>query len=450
MQSILPAVILICVVDSFLSHLSLYLYLSALLGPQMRWKKLWMVFPILVLVATGTNLAQLFAVEYIYIAYFLSSIVIYLVNLLIVWLMWERRLSRASICLTIAAILQVGTVTMLFTFLGEMGTDRSDLVQYYSHMFIGYPGLTLLFRFLLNKAHLPQRIRVLMDRTKKPVRMAFCVLGLETLCEIFFLLKNTMQTYFFRTYFIGALMLMTGILFVLVYFSLKAESEARLQAQEALLSQQALYVQNLERIQQEMRDFRHDYKNLMSGLYVSAREGDLAPVQEMLKNMTGYFDEKVGEDIRRTTQLGNIRILELKGLVLTKLMEMQEQGIFCNLEVLYPVNRIDMEIPDVVRCLGILLDNAAEAAKETKKPEVDLMISSLESGVTIVVKNMVEEPPNLNRIWERGYSTKGEDRGLGLSIYRQVTGKYANVYQSASYQEPVFFQEWYVENRRGR
>ena len=179
MQSILPAVILICVVDSFLSHLSLYLYLSALLGPQMRWKKLWMVFPILVLVATGTNLAQLFAVEYIYIAYFLSSIVIYLVNLLIVWLMWERRLSRASICLTIAAILQVGTVTMLFTFLGEMGTDASDLVQYYSYMFIGYPGLTLLFRFLLNKAHLPQRIRVLMDRTKKPVRMAFCVLGLE-------------------------------------------------------------------------------------------------------------------------------------------------------------------------------------------------------------------------------------------------------------------------------
>ncbi len=163
-----------------------------------------------------------------------------------------------------------------------------------------------------------------------------------------------------------------------------------------------------------------------------------------------FRSEKVGEDIRRTTQLGNIRILELKGLVLTKLMEMQEQGIFCNLEVLYPVNRIDMEIPDVVRCLGILLDNAAEAAKETKKPEVDLMISSLESGVTIVVKNMVEEPPNLNRIWERGYSTKGEDRGLGLSIYRQVTGKYANVYQSASYQEPVFFQEWYVENRRGR
>ncbi|MCI8400739.1 MAG: GHKL domain-containing protein [Lachnospiraceae bacterium] len=449
MEQTLQNIIIICVVDAVLSHLSLYLYLSAFLGPQMRWRRLWPLFAVLIVLCTALNVLQIMTSAWS--SYILSSVIVYLGNLFVVWFLWERRLSRASVCLTIAAILQMGTLTMLNTLKGDLNIwDPKEAVWFFCVLGFGYPGLTLVGRTLLNRARLPEHVRALMERTEHPVRLALGVLGLEILVEIFFLMKNTMKIYFFGTYFITALLLLLGILFVLVYLSMKAETQAKLEAQRALLAQQSLYVQSLERMQQEMRSFRHDYKNMMSGLYLSASEGDLRPVREMLQSMTNCFDERVGEDIRQSTQLGNIRIIEVKSLVLTKMMEMQKKGIRCNLEVLYPLTRIDMDILDVTRCLGILLDNAVEAAGEMERREVDLLISSLDTGVTIVVKNPVTEVMDLNRIWESGISTKGEGRGLGLSIYREITGKYANVARSTSCRDSQFIQEWRIANRRGR
>ena len=38
--------------------------------------------------------------------------------------------------------------------------------------------------------------------------------------------------------------------------------------QTEMLGQQEMYIQELESIQSSMRSFRHDYKNMMSSLYL--------------------------------------------------------------------------------------------------------------------------------------------------------------------------------------
>ena len=53
---------------------------------------------------------------------------------------------------------------------------------------------------------------------------------------------------------------------------------------------------------------------------------------------------------------------------------MEAQGVSCRLEVLYPVEAVGMDVWDFVRCLGVLLDNAAEAAKETAEPWVEIIL----------------------------------------------------------------------------
>lgn len=444
-------VFLICVLDSAVSNLTLYLYLETLPGSSVRHRPLLWMFPLITAVGSGLSLWQAMGVLNYELLYAFSSIVVYGIHLLFVWRFWERSLPRACTYLNVAAILQVGTGIMVYAFLGELNVwDPSQAALFLGISVFGYVGLGLLGRFLVLRARLPERIRSLMEQSSHPWRVAAGVMGLELLCESFLLMREVMELYFFGTYFIGALLLIVGILFVLVYFSMKAETEARLQAQAALLAQQNLYVQSLERMQREMRAFRHDYKNMMSGLYLSAREGDLEPVRQLLQSMEQEFDGKVGEDIRRMTQLGNIRLIEVKGLLLTKLNEMQKQEVACRLEALYPVSRIDMELLDVTRCLGILLDNAMEAARETAVPCVDILISSLERGVSIVVKNPVKEEPALNRIWENGYSTRGEGRGLGLANYRRITEKYPNVQTETRCHDGEFVQEWRIEYRRMR
>lgn len=444
-------ILLYCILDCTVSHLVLYLYLGAMPALPVRWRGLALFFPLVVAVTTLLNLWQIFGSLDYRLAYVLSSVATFLGNLLFVWMAWERSLPRACVYTSVGAILQVGTVAMVTAFLGELDVwNPSQTMLFLNIAVFGYAGLGLLGRSLILRARLPERIRSLLDRSKNPWQVAAGVLGLEIVCECFIMLKDVMEIYFFGTYFIGALLLIVGILFVLVYFSMKAETEARLQAQAVLLAQQSLYVQSLERMQQEFRAFRHDYKNMLSGLYLSAREGDLEPVRRTLRSMEQEFDGKVGEDIRRMTQLGNIRIIEVKGLILTKLHEMQRQEVRCYLEALYPVSRIDMDTLDVLRCLGILLDNAMEAAKDTREPAVELLISSLESGVTIVVRNPVKEEPPLDRIWDNGYSTKGGGRGLGLFNYRQITEKYPNVQTETHCHGGEFVQEWRIEHRRVR
>ena len=44
---------------------------------------------------------------------------------------------------------------------------------------------------------------------------------------------------------------------------------------QIVLHQQQLYIQDLEDIQQNMRAFKHDYKNMMSSLYLNSKEGNI-------------------------------------------------------------------------------------------------------------------------------------------------------------------------------
>ena len=51
------------------------------------------------------------------------------------------------------------------------------------------------------------------------------------------------------------------------------------------MQQQNAYIESLEKLQSEMRRFRHDYKNMMSGMYLQAKEGNMEAVQNFIQDM---------------------------------------------------------------------------------------------------------------------------------------------------------------------
>ena len=211
--------------------------------------------------------------------------------------------------------------------------------------------------------------------------------------------------------------------------------------QNAGIRHQELYIQNLESVQREMRLFRHDYKNMMSGIYLQAEEGNLAAVQSFINQMTEDFDRQVGEKICQMTQLGNIKIPELKGLLAAKLVRVQSRNIKCSLEVWEPVEKISMPVCDLCRAIGILLDNAAEAVEEMETPTFTCMITTSRECTTILIKNPVSHPVLMAEIWKEGYSTKGEGRGLGLASYRRIMDSYENVFSYTYEENGIFIQE---------
>lgn len=221
-------------------------------------------------------------------------------------------------------------------------------------------------------------------------------------------------------------------------------------SQQIILQQQDVYIKTLEGMQEEMRRFRHDYKNMMSGLYLTAREGELAKTHCFIQEMTEDFDSQIGDRIRQMGQLGNVCMTEVKGLLLTKLVQMQRDGTVCELEVMHPFQGTRCRITDLCRCLGILIDNAMEEVRGREDARVHIMISSQGGYTTFRVKNRLYHTVDVHEIWQRGYSTKGADRGLGLASYRKILADYEDVLTATAVQEGYFIQEFKVREQNGK
>ncbi|MDE6982485.1 MAG: GHKL domain-containing protein [Lachnospiraceae bacterium] len=239
----------------------------------------------------------------------------------------------------------------------------------------------------------------------------------------------------------AAMLLLLLVFCVLNYGSLCEAQKKQLILQESNIKQQETYITALEKIQKEVRMFRHDYKNMISGVLAHADHGDLKAVQEFLGDMAEHFERQTGEDIHRMAQLSKVNIPELKGLFLLKFSEMQRKEINCNLEVSPSIVNPGIPAYDLCRMVGILVDNAMEAVESLKEKKFDLVLTSSGECVSIVVKNPVEDSVPLQEIWKEGNSTKGMGRGLGLASLKRTARSYENVFVSTFLEKGCLIQE---------
>lgn len=117
------------------------------------------------------------------------------------------------------------------------------------------------------------------------------------------------------------------------------------------MERQALYYEKMYRINEELRRFKHDYKNLRIGLLCHLKEGDAASALETLqKGERIYFTEKV------YYETGNA----IADALLSEKADVAAQyGVIIRFDGLLPGELIAPS--DICIILGNLLDNAIEA-----------------------------------------------------------------------------------------
>ena len=270
--------------------------------------------------------------------------------------------------------------------------------------------------------------------------------------EAFFILQSGIRTQYLTLYYILMLALVSVLAVLIVYLAHRFDDSRMLRFQQDIIAQQQLYEQNLEDIRQEVRSFRHDYKNILAGLSGQAQAGELDALHLALSELDADFDRHLGEKIQMSVQIGNLRILQVRSLLLCKIAAMQEKGIECRLEVFSPVETAGgMHVWDFVRCLGILVDNAMEAALEASyqlQPWVEIVLLAQEKDVFLRVSNPYVNTLAPADMWQEGWSTKGRGRGLGLSSYQHILENYPNAVCSTAWENGVFVQELTVEGRK--
>ncbi|MBD3920876.1 GHKL domain-containing protein [Paenibacillus sp. PR3] len=215
--------------------------------------------------------------------------------------------------------------------------------------------------------------------------------------------------------------LLIVVCIVLVRIMMK---EADIQNKQVQYDRLTEYTDNLEQLYIDMQKFRHDYINILLTMSDYIRSGDAERLERYFNERIMPISQGMQSNNYKLGALHNVRLQELKGILSSKLIKAQELKIDAVIEVVETIEQVNMDSVQLCRCLGILLDNAIEEAVHCETPTVRAAVIKRDQSVLIAVTNSCRSnTPELHRIFERGFSTKGTNRGLGLSNLKEIVSR---------------------------
>ncbi|HBX24506.1 MAG TPA: GHKL domain-containing protein [Desulfotomaculum sp.] len=165
-----------------------------------------------------------------------------------------------------------------------------------------------------------------------------------------------------------------------------------------------------------MRGERHEFIN-----HLRAMQGLIAEGKG--QEATGYL-KNVESSTLANGQLLNVNNPYLRSLLKNKKQALLGQGIELTISIKSNLDFFDLQPVAITTIFTNLLDNAAEAAKlaNNEVNEVRFEVHEFENYYCFLVIDSGPPIPQetASRIFESGFSTKGDDRGYGLPLVRQA------------------------------
>ncbi len=205
------------------------------------------------------------------------------------------------------------------------------------------------------------------------------------------------------------------------------------------------YNASLEANLGDMREIRHDTKNLFLTMAGFVERSDDAEMKEFYaKNIVPFIQNA----LVKNELLDKLKLLQdehLKYFLYYKLMEKIESGVPIGLELSSSAH-LEAGYGDMVRLLGILIDNAAEEAK-LAHGAVNIKITEDGESVGIRIGNDIR-PETKTRGIIAGTTDKGLGRGNGLLIAKKIIKKYDNLLLNSYFTEKEFVQYLRITKNR--
>lgn len=259
--------------------------------------------------------------------------------------------------------------------------------------------------------------------------------------------------------------ILTALYFLLfICFVNILDRNLRRELQAQLLLQKEIQLQNInnyssqiEGLYKDVRSFRHDYANILTSLKIGIDERDIDMITEVYYSVLKDSGKMLKGKRFEIARLGNIVDLSFKSLLLSKLSEAQNLSIPVSLEIEKPIAIKNIDQLDFLTIVSILLDNAIEAATEVvmnadieKSSNEGITVcffenSKLNKQVLIIQNSTLKNEVDMTQIFERGVSSKGNGRGIGLSNIKRILKSYPNISLNTTSRDFIFRQILEIE-----
>ncbi|MBZ9606661.1 GHKL domain-containing protein [Clostridium estertheticum] len=247
----------------------------------------------------------------------------------------------------------------------------------------------------------------------------------------------------------AVLPLIAIILITLIVYNYDKSLEYRVKLKRETKEKQGIaeYSNMIEEMYGETRRFKHDYMNMLTPLKEYIDKADIEGLREFFYDNVIDMDKDIKWSNSNIDKLKYIKVDGVKAILSTKLIKAAGLNIDIKVEIVEDIKNIAMNIMDLCRMLGILIDNAIEAAQKCEYPKLYVCLVNKDNYVTIVIENnFFGQKPKIHKIYEEGYSTNGKRRGLGLYSVKQIIDKkYHNAFLNTSIEGNMFVQELWIK-----
>jgi two-component system sensor histidine kinase AgrC len=186
---------------------------------------------------------------------------------------------------------------------------------------------------------------------------------------------------------------------------------------------------------ESQRKIAHEHGNQLSVLSGYVANGNL----EKAKN---YIEKIIGSCNCDSELLYNIKESGLKALLVFKTAMIERKNIDFELAVDEDIENTIIPSEDLCQVMGIFLDNAIDAAVQSEDPYITLSFIKKENGLDITIMNSIKDANiDTEKIYQKGYSSKGEGRGFGLHIVDEIIKKYKELNLQTRIEDGLFIQE---------
>nr|WP_276517020.1 competence system sensor histidine kinase ComD [Streptococcus gordonii] len=236
------------------------------------------------------------------------------------------------------------------------------------------------------------------------------------------------------------------IMFLSTLFYLKSAREQHEKAKEIQQKKEEqrqlqLYTDEIVGLYNEIRGFRHDYAGMLISLQTGINSGDMKEVERIFHNVLSQANISLRSDDYTFFELNNVQDTALRSVLIQTIFKARECGVEIVFEMKDVIETLPMKLLDLVRVASVLLNNAVEGAAESPSKTMNVSLVKLDKEIVFVIQNSRQSRYiNLEEIYEVGFSTKGENRGLGLNNVKEIIDKYDEVILETDIETNYFIQ----------
>ena len=259
-----------------------------------------------------------------------------------------------------------------------------------------------------------------------------------------------MQSYLANLYshFIPISTTTISIAILVIYFAFSMYSlirTSKLEITTQNLEEEKLYNKTITILYDNIRGFKHNFNNIVQALggYISTNN---------MEGLENYYKDLL-DDSQKTNNLAvlNPSLINspaVYSILTSKYHESDKLGIKMNLDIFLDMENLNIKPYDLTIILGILLDNAIDASKESKEKEINVTIrkdDKLNRNLFIIENTYSNKDVDIDRIFEKGYTSKKDENtqshGLGLWNVRKIIKKYNNLNLYTNKDKKLFKQQ---------